>query len=218
MTQQRTHDTREASRQWSVHWLSSDRRPTVATKRERGRRRSKDGGSGAAAEQRRSTAVAHLTLGARDAHPALGRGAVPVMSKRKAAAGGAGDAGGGGGKRNKGLWRKQAGLGSRARQQLNINDGLRGVLFTCHTHRARAAAGEAFELLRHVLAELGSGAGDGAKDGKADDDGACVRACARGVCVSHLPPPPRIVSFPADVIVAANRRVRRGARDAADRA
>jgi tRNA acetyltransferase TAN1 len=89
------------------------------------------------------------------------------MSKRKAPAGG----GGGGGKRNKALWRKQAGLGShRPVQQLCINDGLRGVLFTCHTHRARAAAGEAFEILRHVLAELG--AGSGAAAGEADDDDA----------------------------------------------
>ncbi len=92
--------------------------------------------------------------------------AAQTMSKRKAPGGADG-----GGKRNKALWRKQAGLGSRSGQQLSINDGLRGVLFTCHTHRARSAAGEAFELLRHVLAELGAGSGRAAK-GTADDDDA----------------------------------------------
>lgn len=93
------------------------------------------------------------------------------MSKRKAAAS-AGGSGDGGGKRNKALWRKQAGLGSRSRQQFRINDGLRGVLFTCHTHRARAAAGEGFELLRHCLAELGGSSCTAAAKGKADDDDA----------------------------------------------
>ena len=71
-------------------------------------------------------------------------------SAKRAAPSGDGD-GGGGGKRSKKEWRKAAGL-KKGGAGGGISDGMRGWLLTCHTHRARAAAGEAFELLRHWCA------------------------------------------------------------------
>ena len=70
-------------------------------------------------------------------------------AKRAAPSGGDG---GGGGKRSKKEWRKAAGLKKGAGAGGGISDGMRGWLLTCHTHRARAAAGEAFEILRHWCA------------------------------------------------------------------
>ena len=102
------------------------------------------------------------------------------MGKRKAsdAVGGTAKGGGaalhaGGAKRSKGQWKKQgehqpSRPGASAR--LNLNEGLRGVMFTCHVHRQRAAAGEAFEVLRHTLGELRGASG--AARGEADDDDA----------------------------------------------
>ena len=69
-------------------------------------------------------------------------------AKRAAPSGGDG---GGGGKRSKKEWRKAAGL-KKGGAGGGISDGMRGWLLTCHTHRARAAAGEAFEILRHWCA------------------------------------------------------------------